>query len=295
MAFAKRIINLQFRLGAGDFGTKGQNVVDVTGLRASANISKAGTASNAQCDLWIWGMPLDLMNKLTVLNKIALGQQINNSVIVSAGDELGGVSVVFQGTIMEAWADGRNLPDMVFQVSATSGMFQLLKPVPPTSYKGTVDAAVALSGIATQMGLQLANNGVTALLSNPYWPGTLKQQLEKICTAANCIHHIDEANHQLIVWPKGQARTEGHILLSASTGMVGYPAFTQNGLRIRSLYNPNLTFGRRVKVESQLAAASGDRWSIAAVSHNLDANMPGGSWFTEIECGLFGAPTPIIN
>lgn len=294
MSLARRIINLRFVLDKGSFNTKGDDVVDVTGLRVSANVTKAGTASNANCELRVWGMPLSLMNKLTVLNKLAYGQQINNTVIVSAGDEENGVSVLFQGTIQEAWVEAKQPPDVMFYVRANSGMYRALQPIPPTSYKGNVDGAFALSGLAQQIGLQLVNHGVTGQIRNPYWPGAAKQQLDKMCQALNCIAFVDDVKHVLHVWPKGAARKDAAVLLSPSTGLVGYPTYTQNGIAVRSIYNPNLSFGRKVRIESQLTAASGE-WAIAAISHNLDANMPGGEWFSEAQCARIGGPLPIIK
>lgn len=294
MAFARRIINLQFQLGKGDFGEAGADTVDLSGLRCSANITKAGSASNANCELRVWGMPLDLMNKLTILNKLAFGQQIDNSVTVLAGDEKSGLAVVFAGTIMEAWADGRNAPDVMFHVSATSGLFQSIKPIPPTSYNGSVDIAQALAGLATQMGLTFENSGVTGQIESPYWPGSVKQQIEKACTAVDCMHVIDDVSRVLAVWPKGQARDGQSVQLSPDSGMVGYPSFTQNGVQITSIFNPSLSFGRKVNVESQFKSAAGE-WVVASISHNLDALVPDGEWFTEIECSLIGAPVAIIN
>lgn len=294
MAFAQRIIDLRFILGKGDFGFAESDTVDIKGLRVSASITKAGTVSNADCELRVWGMPLELMDKLTILNKLAYGEQIDNTVVVSAGDHINGVSVVFQGTIQEAWAEGRNPPDVMFYVRATSGMFRAMQPIPPTSYSGSVEASIALRGLAEQMGLQLVNDGVTGQIRNPYWPGTAKQQLEKMCHALDCIPHVDDVTHTLHVWPRGGSKSEQAVLLSAETGLVGYPTYTQNGLAARSMYNPNLSFGRKVNVQSQFKPASGE-WVVAAISHNLDSIIPDGEWFTEIQCSLPDAPLAIIG
>lgn len=294
MAFARRIINLRFDLGEGDFGRAGQNSVQITGLRCSAFITKAGSVGNQQCELRIWGMPLELMNRLTVLNKMAYPQQTYNSVVVEAGDEQSGTAVAFVGNIQEAWADGRNPPDVMFHVLAITAMTDMIKPIPPTSYKGSVDIAIALGGIAQQMELTLENGGVTGKINDPYWPGSLGAQLRAMCKAVDCEYLIDETERILAVWPKGKARASATVRLAADSGMVGYPSFTQNGVRISSLYNPNLAYGKVVTVESEFTAAQG-QWQVAAVTHSLDAGVPGGEWFTEIECGLLGQGLPIID
>lgn len=294
MAFAKRFIDLKFQLGEGSFGSGGADTVSLSGLRCSANITKAGGVSMSNLDLKAWGMPLDTMNRLTVLNKLALPQARFNTVTVSAGDEESGASVCFQGTIQEAWADGRNAPDVMFHVSAFSGLFETIKAVPPTSYSGTVDVATVVAGIAQQMSLSLENSGVTAKIATPYLPGSLGSQLKAIAQAAHINYQIDTAEQVLAIWPKGKARDGEIIELSPSTGMIGYPSFTQNGVQILSLYNPSLVFGRKVSVKSDFTAANGT-WVIASISHNLDADIPGGVWFTEIECTLLGQEVAIIE
>lgn len=281
MAFAKRIVKLQFQLGAGDFGG-GNDTVDLEGYRCAVNIVRQGSGFS-RADVNIWGLPLATMNKLTVLQKTLYEQQKMNRVVVSAGDEESGVSTCFAGIVREAWADGRQQPDVVFQVSADSALYDTLKPVPPVSFKGTVDAALALSGIASQMGYGFENSGVTGQITNPYWPGTPKSQIEKVCEAIHCQSHIDDVKKVLAVWPKGQARDGAEILFSKDTGMVGYPAFTQAGIKATSLYNPSLEFGRKVRVESGFKPAEGS-WMINQLAHRLESNVPGGQWFSDIEC-----------
>ena len=294
MDFAKRIINLQFQLGQGDFGTAGQDTVDLTGLRCSAQITKGGSGQwMTSLDLRVWGMPLDTMNKLTVLNKLAYPQQRYNNVTVSAGDEQNGVAVAFQGTIQEAWADGNNPPDVVFHVSAFSGMFERFTPIPPTSYNGSVSASLAFAGIAQQVGLTLENNGVVASIPNPYWPGDMGSQIKAIAQAANCDAFIDQPNSKLVIIPKGGARGTA-VLLNSETGMVGYPTFTQNGVQLRSLYKPSLAYKGQVTVQSEFTAANGT-WVIAAINQDLESQVPGGAWFTDIECTLIGQEAAIIG
>lgn len=286
--FSRRIVDLTFMLGEGDFGEAGLDTVTLSGLRCSANITKAGGASMSMLDLRVWGMSLEQMNKLTVLNKLAYPQQRFNVVTVSAGDEDAGTSVVFRGTIQEAWADGRNPPDMMFHVSAFSGLFESIKAVPPTSYKGSVDAATVFAGIALQMGFSLENSGVTGtVLNDPYLPGALGDQLRSVARAAHVSYLIEPAEGILAIWPKGGSRNGQIIEVSSATGMVGYPSFTQNGIQITTLYNPSLVFGRNIRVASAFGSANGT-WTIANVSHNLDSDLPGGEWFSEIECTLLG-------
>lgn len=282
MTFARRIVNLQFQLGQGDFGEGGNDTVTLEGLRCSVSIVRAGIGFS-RADIQIWGMKLDLMNKLTVTQKFFFENTRYNQVIVSAGDEEGGVAMCFGGTIREAWADGRQAPDVMFHVSADSGQFALSKSVPPVSFKGSVDAALVLSGIASQMGYQFENGGITGTLANPYKPGTPRAQLESVCRDIGCALEVDEATMTVAVWPKRGSRGGEAIRIAPDSGLIGYPSFTQSGIQFSTIYNPSLAFGRPIRMESQFTAANG-QWVVSALQHRLDANIPGGQWASDIEC-----------
>ena len=80
--------------------------------------------------------------------------------------------------------------------------------------------------------------------------------------------------------------------------MMGYPAFTSNGIMFKTLFNPNIAFGRNVKVESsrpELSGANGT-WNVVGLDYNLDANLPGGDWSMMVQGVPLGfgpgIPTP---
>jgi hypothetical protein len=74
--------------------------------------------------------------------------------------------------------------------------------------------------------------------------------------------------------------------------MVGYPAYSEAGISLISLYIPSLSIGDRVQVESQLLAAS-KIWVPHYIQHELEAEVPGGKWFTYLDCHQFGMEAPL--
>jgi hypothetical protein len=285
--FEKRRIDLRFTLGRGSFGAAGEDALELNGYRVSATIDKAGGASMSRLDLRVWGVPLDAMNKLTILGTgIAQNARQNNTVTVSAGDERNGSAVVFFGNIIECWVDTREAPNVALVVMASTGYVDNLKPVPPTSYKGVVDAAVVMAGIAAQMSppVPLENTGVQVKLTNPYYPGTLRQQALDCAREGQFNLFFDD--RVLAIWPRGGSR--GGLIpdIGPKTGMVGYPTHTQGGIQFTTLYNPSIVFGGRVRIRSVLTPAIGDTWVPAVVTHELESEIPGGKWFTTAQCLL---------
>lgn len=301
MAFAHRRITIQFKLGQGafgegfpgEFGEDGSDTVELTGLRCSANITKVGGANMNHLDLQVWGVPFDIMCKLTLLNQLATGGVRMNQVTVYAGDDVSGMSLCFVGTIVEAWADMKAAPDVGFQVSANAAYIDAIRPVVPVSYKGSVDAASVLQAIAEQMNPPrvLENSGVSVIIDNPYLPGTAKDQIDRVAAMANINASFEDPNI-VAIWPADGSRGGEVALISPETGLVGYPAFTQTGIDIVTIYNPSLRYGAKVELQSSFTQANG-YWVVASMSHNLDAEIPGGQWFTRIRCGLFDRQLPV--
>lgn len=294
MTFSRRIISLQFQLGQGDFGTAGNDTVTLEGLRCSVDIVRAGIAFG-QAQIRVWGMPLDLMKRLTVTKQFYVERRVSNRVVVEVGDEYvedgktkKRTGTCFIGTVWDAWVDARNAPDVSFNVGATSSLLKTSRPVPPLSFKGGVDIGLALTTIADQLGYRFENSGVVATLHNPYKPGTLRAQIDSLCRDVGCSYDVDETKRVLAIWPKNGTRGGQVVRIAADSGLVGYPSFTQGGIQFTTLYNPNLTFGRPIQMESIVPSANGE-WSVIGLAHRLDTNIPGGQWFTDVECIYPGA------
>jgi hypothetical protein len=240
----------------------------------------------AMASAQIWGISLDLMNKMSVTQRFFFEQRPWNKLTIWAGDE-DGMSICFVGGVQEAWADGRQMPDMAFYISAMSGLIDGSKTILPTSFKGSVDVAVVVESIAQQMQYGFKNWGVSAILNNPYKPGAARSQIEAACRAADCRFIIDEANSTVEIWPKHGKRGEDVALVNPDTGLVGYPAFTQGGVEFVTLYNPALAFGQEMRLDSAFTPANG-QWAVASLRHQLESNIPGGQWFSTIETSYMG-------
>jgi hypothetical protein len=74
--------------------------------------------------------------------------------------------------------------------------------------------------------------------------------------------------------------------------MVGYPAFAQNAIYVKSLFNPLIVFGTLAKVTSSLPVAS-KTLRVNAVSHTLSSESPNGPWFTTASLVIYGQDAPV--
>ena len=303
MSFVKRRIEISFRLGEGNYDGTDSNTVTLAGqLQATASIQHTGGVGMSQLDLSVYGMTRELMKQVSTLGRPIYLTTNRNSVTVSAGDDVSGTAVAFTGTILQAWADGQGAPDIAFRVTAQTGLFDQARPLPPTTFNGSVDAATLISSIATQLGRNLENNGVTAQLSTPYHTGSGREQILAICAAVGCEVAFEGETGAgekasplggaiVAIWPRGGSRSGVSTLISPDTGLVGYPSWTANGIVLTTLYNPTITYGAAITVQSSIQNACG-KWTVYRVGHELESETPNGRWFTHLECAIFGHKLP---
>jgi hypothetical protein len=293
-------INVTFvKGGEGKFAESGTDTVKLSGLRVSCQVIKAGSASMHHLQLRMWGLTLSKMNDLSTLGltQTTSREILNNTVIVEAGDDDAGMSVVHHGTVYDAFADFQGMPDCAFHISSHSGLYEAAKAVPPTSYQGMVDVATLMSGIASLAGWSFQNNGVTDKIEDAYYPGTAWEQKEAVAEHANInTTLLDGTPKTLVIWPKGQARDGQAPLINRDTGMIGYPAYTAQGIVVTTKYNAAIGHGQKVKVETDLASNNPSGiWVVQTLVHTLDAEVPHGRWETRFEATPVSLQSPQLR
>lgn len=300
MAFVRRKIVLDFILGTGYFGTQGstsieipdpaaaKNTVTLEGLRVQAHVKNIGGIALGEAQVKVYGLPPSLLQQLSSISQIAMFQR-DNRVIISAGDDESGVSVIYEGTINQAWADMSSPPDSVLHIGATAGGFYLAKPVRPFSAP-SANAATIMQSLAVQMGYNFENSGVSVILSTPYYAGTLMAQARECAAEANIDFGID--GNVLYIVPKGKSRRRAIVLISPETGMIGYPAHDGTGIVATTLFNRDIQIMNTVEVQSSLTNANG-QWLVIGVSHDLESETPGGEWYTHFQGASLDNPNAL--
>ncbi len=294
MSFVRRLIDITFVLGKGAFGEDGSDTVRLSGLRVSAKILKAGGHAMGNTQLSIFGMTESSMNKLSTLGRIP-NLFTKNSVTVTAGDEGGAMTVVFAGTITEAWVNYQAMPQVVFNVIAHSGFFESIKPAQVSSYPGAPKVQDIMKTLAKNMDLEFENNGVDAVLNAPYFWGSNRNQAQACADATGINWLID--NGKLAIWPANGQRGPAVPIVSAETGMVGYPSYTSTGIELKSLFNPAFKFGGAIEVKSSLGIPANGKWIVNGLDYDLESMVPKGSWFAMLSAvrQVYFARPPLLH
>ena len=286
--FKQKLLNVKITLASGNFGGGGGNTLNLSGLRVTCQTKETSADSQSKLEmLAIYGMTMEQMNQASVLGKAFNSMADKNRVVVTGGDAGGQMATVFDGPIHDAAIDATNMPQTRFLITGSPGGVAARKPVAPTSFKGPQKASTMFQQLAQTMGLKFENNAVDAILHNPYLHGTAISQCRQLADSVGCGWIIDK-NKTLAVWPKGQGRGSSGIVMSAATGMIGYPSFSSNHMTVRCNWDPNILPQKTITLQSEITPANGE-WSIIEIETNLESMVPHGKWEQVLSCAQLGS------
>jgi hypothetical protein len=308
MSFVQRLISVSVQLAQNTqtnqpstFSESGTNTVNLTGSRVSVRIENSGAPTDGRAQVKIWGMTPSLMNQLSTLG-LVFNLVPKNTLTISAGDAVSGQSIVFSGTIYAAYGDYSAQPDVPFIFECLAGAADATISQPASSFPGSQDVGNMMSGFARAMNLGFENNGISLTMSNSYFSGSARIQADKCARQAGISWGIIHGN-MMAIWPKGGNRNTLNVpVISPATGMISYPAFTQQGIIVKTIFNPQIAFGGLIKVNSSLLSAIASaqpsqpsslapttpastfptQWAVNKLDLALDSLMPKGQWMSTV-------------
>jgi hypothetical protein len=294
-SFINRVLRATLLLPQGNFPGTNSNTLVLENFRMSARLTGAGNFTN-QCALQIWGMRQVDMNAVTVL----FGQDGNppainsRAILTLATVEANKPPLqVFVGQFSDAQPDYKELPDVCLSINAVTGLGQQYATAAPSSFPNGVDVATLAEQLATQMGYPFEDNGVTGTIATPYFAGTLMDQFRQLCEAARCDYYFD-AKATLIICPKNQPRqNQSAVVLSDSTGLIGYPTLNRFGVEVDAQFQPAFELGSPIQIEDSDVPGTNGEWFPYQFAHDLDSVKPGGRWHSHLMC--MRSPTSAVS
>lgn len=267
------------------------------GLMAQARITFAGLPSAAALQATIWGLTPDIMNQLNTLSAIFQMQPANLVTVYASNADGTNRSIAFTGGILNCTPDFNRQPEAPINIQAYAALDIATLPSKPKSYEGTTDITTAIKTIAAEVNYSTEFNGISGIsLSRSYLDGSPRDQIDNIRRAVKdrgvMVDFVE--NNTIAVWYTNKGRARPVAIVSPDTGLIGYPTYTGFGIDVRTIYNPNIVQGGQVQVNSSLQSASG-LFTVYGLSHDLDAQIPGGKWETMVHAYRLGYPTPPIT
>lgn len=106
--------------------------------------------------------------------------------------------------------------------------------------------------------------------------GLAKDRLDEICKSNGLRWSIQDGSIQII--PEKKTTLDSVVIVSPDTGLIGSPNKTKNGIEFKTLLQPVLKPGKRVKMESRFINGI---FKISTVNHSGDSQE--GDFITECE------------
>ena len=222
----------------------------------SVKVDKKGSPDLPEGEVVIKGLSLETMEQLTSLTFLKNTRQ-NNILVIEAGYTEDTIAQIYRGEITSAKADFNNSPDVEFIISSKSGSYPSVIPQSPIAVKGQQPAIEVIKQLASQIGYNVENNGVTTSISNMYIQGSPIQKIKTIANAINADLIIDD--NTIVITPRGEPRKHTVTpVLSAENGLTCF-------------FNPELQIGGTIKIDTIVPKAKGT-WKITEFSHELEVN-----------------------
>jgi hypothetical protein len=325
-SFTQKLLNFTFILAdtpgglqptsfAGQQGIGGGGgTLNVTGARARCRINAGATPGYPTANIAIYGLSQSIMSQLATLG-IAFNSVTKNSILVSAGaaslplasaanatlSPLSGFPVVFAGTVWFAYVDYNSMPEVSLRIQARTGLSGSIISTAPTSYQGSTSIESIMQKFADALGVPLENNGVSGSLSNPYFGGTLMQQIFQAADHAGIRAELVDGATKLAIMPLAGSRTSltNVPLISKNTGMIKAPSFAGNGfLAVEFVYNQDVALFGNIQIASDNVPQANGPYTVCSLDHSLDTLVPRGDWKTTALCyprGLSPPPPPTVQ
>jgi hypothetical protein len=279
MSFVERQIDLTI-----EYYKTGKTMA-LKGHRVQLSLLAMPSEAGGKLSMRVYGLPLSAINELLAISNVANAAIGRNILHVDAGDAGKPLSRIFTGGILHSWGDFTQQPDVNLVIEASVQADAGLTVVQPFSYKGSIPVATVMQGFAKQEGWAFLNNGVTGMMRNPVFNGGLKDQY------ASCAQHAGigcvVVAGTMVIYPKGapvnSVGSDTMPILSPKSGMVGYPAVTNQGINLRAIFLPGMYPSSPFEIRDSQIPTANRVWFASKVTHLLDSQTPGGSWFTDLE------------
>lgn len=271
MTYKKRTLKFQFTLKDGAFDESGNNILTIDNIKAEIEIGAYGGISGTTLEARVFGLSIENMALLSYKG-IQLNGAKQNMMKVWADDR-----PVFFGSITNCFADLNQMPDAPLIISAFATGFDQSITAPPFSKEGIASVAEIITTIAAGIGYPVVNNGVKAKLENPYFDGNPITQIQRCAHDAGI--EIDFRLGAIYIWPQGGSIDDSIPLISPEHGLIGYPVFSNYGIKFQCQYSDLILRGRKVQIETSMPNMSGI-YTVQSAIHHLSTWTEGGPWTT---------------
>ena len=256
------------------------------GLAIRAIGSIFGSSTQNSCECQIFNLTKQLRNTILTLASPLLNPPTNNPaallpaqrqpvvLTLKVGRQSTGLATIYQGNVLSC--EMTQPPDIgIFLRSLTQNYWnsQLLNIAEPANTElSSIAAAIAL-----QNSLFIDFEATNRQISNFVFDPVASKNIDKLNQMGNIQAGVDKGT--LWVIDSGKTRKNTGYTLSQSTGMVGIPQVTSEGVVVRMMANNAIVIGGAITIQSAVNPAANGTFKIMKIDYEV-ASRDQPFWFT---------------
>lgn len=286
-------------------GDDAGNALDLSALHITFSVHGATTQTLKRATVRVYNLAQDTINRV---------QREFTRFTLQAGYD-GGIGQIFSGSITKIKRGRENATDSFLELEGADGDKVYNWGVVSTTLAAGWTYQDKISALAKAMESYGILMGVMPPLPSTKGPagitmyGMVRDHLRQTADAIGCDWNIHDGRLNFI--PKGGYLTSDAIVLSPSTGMVGVPELTMEGIVVKCLLNPNIKAGMRVQIDNSFITDTVVKkpmqpqtqdikmptldargvYKVLYVVNNGDTR--GQTWYTEMICSAIDGTAPL--
>lgn len=185
-------------------------------------------------------------------------------IFIEAGRESTGAARIFVGDI--TLVNLSQPPDIWTTIKAITSQYQKGNIV--STSEGAISTLKNIAGkAADSMGLSLQYEAGDKQVGNYGYTGSAAKQVDKISEVGGVDAFVDDG--ALVVKPAGAPLSGRKRTISAETGMIGKPEFTDFGVKVSFLFGIKTKVGDLVEIKSERYPATNGKYVIYKLDFDL--------------------------
>lgn len=234
------------------------------GLAMTASGTKYANANQNECEVKITNLDQAtrdfLLTETSPFNK----NKKRKLLTVEAGRVSTGYSLVFSGDITNAV--GAQPPDITLTLKAATGDYAK-GVIIASSQPAVAPLKNIASKVAKDLGLGLTFEATPKQISNYSYTGSAIKQVDHLGNMGRVNAFIDD---KTLVVKNFNAALERRVRdLNLDTGMIGIPEFTEQGIKVKMLFDNQTTLGGGIRITSKLNPAANGLYTVFKLGFEL--------------------------
>lgn len=233
-------------------------------LAISVSGTKYANPSQNECDIKITNLDKATRDYLLTETTPFNFNRKRKRIMVEAGRESTGYALVYSGDIVAAV--GSQPPDIVVAIKARTCAW-FMGDIISRSSGATTQLSNIAGNVARDLGVGLDFQATDKQIANYSHSGAALKQVDRLGTTGAVSAYVN--NDTLVVQDLGIPLRGRTRVLSLDTGMIGIPEFTEQGIKVKMLYDNQTDLGYELAITSKMNPAANGEYVVYKLGYEL--------------------------